>query len=57
MGSNPIRPVFCFFMSQSFYPASVDPRIVAAAQKEGLPAITKQELEDLIFAMPRVLKN
>ena len=39
-----------------FYPASDDPRIVAAAKKEGLPAITKRELEDLIFAMPLVKK-
>ncbi len=40
-----------------FYPASVDPRIVAAAQKEGLPAILKQELDDLIFAMPLVRRD
>ncbi len=37
-----------------FYSASVDPRIVDAAKKEGLPAITKNELSDIIWGMPRI---
>lgn len=37
-----------------FYPVSVDPRIVEAAKQAGFPAVTKRELEDIIFALPLI---